>query len=128
MKETGVDLFMDIHGDEGLPYNFIAACEGNPSYSEKQKNLEREFIQRFIAVNPDFQDDYGYDKDEPGKANLSMGTNYVGETFGCLSMTLEMPFKDNAALSDPVFGWSPEKAMNLGESSLTVIHQLCESF
>ncbi|MBU2225082.1 MAG: hypothetical protein KKB00_13710, partial [Gammaproteobacteria bacterium] len=28
MLEVGVDLFLDIHGDENLPYNFVAGAEG----------------------------------------------------------------------------------------------------
>ncbi len=32
MKETGVDLFYDVHGDEGLPYVFLAGCEGIPCW------------------------------------------------------------------------------------------------
>jgi murein tripeptide amidase MpaA len=30
MLETGVDLFLDIHGDESLPYVFVAGTEGVP--------------------------------------------------------------------------------------------------
>ena len=28
MAATGVDFFMDVHGDESLPYCFIAGTEG----------------------------------------------------------------------------------------------------
>jgi murein tripeptide amidase MpaA len=35
MEETGVDLFLDVHGDERNPFCFLAGCEGNPGYSEK---------------------------------------------------------------------------------------------
>jgi murein tripeptide amidase MpaA len=30
----------------------------------------------------------------------------------------EMPFKDNADYPDPIFGWSPERSKNLGQSIL----------
>ena len=33
MMETGVDLFLDIHGDEGLPFVFVAGTEGVPNYN-----------------------------------------------------------------------------------------------
>lgn len=29
MKETGVDMLIDCHADETLPYNFLAGIEGN---------------------------------------------------------------------------------------------------
>jgi len=31
MLATGVDMHLDIHGDEALPFNFVAGCEGNAS-------------------------------------------------------------------------------------------------
>ena len=30
MKEIGMDFNLDVHGDEGLPYNFISGIEGIP--------------------------------------------------------------------------------------------------
>ena len=36
-----------------------------------------------------------------------MSTNQLAERFGCVAMTLEMPFKDNDDLPDAEFGWSP---------------------
>jgi hypothetical protein len=36
-------------------------------------------------------------------------------------MTLEMPFKDNADLPDPVYGWSPERCRLLGRSCLDAL-------
>ena len=41
MNADKPDLCLDIHGDEALPYNFIAGAEGIPGYTEKQaQNLE----------------------------------------------------------------------------------------
>lgn len=121
MKETGVDLFYDVHGDEGLPYVFLAGCEGIPSYNERLATLQKKFVEALTLVTPDFQTQFGYDKDEPGKANLTVGSNWVAETFTCLSNTLEMPFKDNDNLPDMMAGWSPERSMYLGEVSLTAM-------
>ena len=69
----------------------------------------------------DFQDEYGYDRDEPGGGDLRTAGNWVGEEFDCLSYTLEMPFKDNANAPDEVNGWSPERSMHLGASTLESI-------
>ncbi len=118
MKETGVDLYYDVHGDEGLPYVFLAGCEGVPSYTDKMAKLQQKFVDALLMASVDFQDQFGYDKDEPGKANLTVASNWVAETFGCLSNTLEMPFKDNANMIDPMSGWSPERCVYLGEASL----------
>jgi murein tripeptide amidase MpaA len=122
MHEAGVDFFLDVHGDEGLPYVFLAGCEGIPSYSTRHKALEDSFKQAFMQASPELQDKYGYDKDLPGKANLALANQYVGETFRCLSYVLEMPFKDNANMPDCEQGWSSNRSKKLAEAALLAIH------
>ncbi|MCJ8322092.1 MAG: M14-type cytosolic carboxypeptidase [Colwellia sp.] len=126
MKKTGVDLFLDIHGDEALPYNFVAGCEGNPSYNERNKALEDQFKAFLISITPEFQDEKGYDKDEPGKANMTVATNWVGEQFDSLAFTIEMPFKDNALLPDYSVGWSDERSSLLGRDVLTTVYHMVD--
>jgi hypothetical protein len=36
-------------------------------------------------------------------------------------MTLEMPFKDNVYLPDPVYGWSPQRCKYLAEACLDAL-------
>ncbi len=123
MLELGGDLFLDIHGDEELPYNFVAGCEGIPSYDRRHQDLEDTFKQAFKAISPDFQDTHGYPKNQPGQANLNIAAAWLGEQFKTLSYTVEMPFKDNADLPDPDFGWSAERSMLLGADVLFAIKQ-----
>lgn len=118
MKETGVDLFYDVHGDEGLPYVFLAGAEGVSNYDERLESLQDKFVSALQLASADFQTEFGYDKDKPGEANLTVASNWVANTFNCLSNTLEMPFKDNDNLPDPFVGWSPERSIYFGESSL----------
>lgn len=118
MKETGVDLFYDVHGDEGLPYVFVAGAEGVPCWDARLADLQQQFTDVLSLASADFQTEFGYAKDAPGKANLTVASNWVAQTFNCLSNTLEMPFKDNANLQDPFVGWSPERSQQLGEASL----------
>ena len=125
MQETGMHLMLDVHGDEALPYNFVAAAEGIPNYTDYLAIMEKRFIDHWMATTPDFQDTYKYPLDNPGTANLTICTNYIAQTFGCLAMTIEMPFKDNADLPDPVYGWSDERSRQLGASVLSpVLHVL----
>lgn len=124
MLETGVDLFLDIHGDEALPYVFVAGCEGNPNYSPRLASLEQLFKQAFMQASPDFQIEQGYALDAPGQGNLTMATNWVGQQFDCLAFTLEMPFKDNANLPDDDYGWNGQRSLRLGEAILHPIYQV----
>lgn len=121
MLKTGVDMFLDIHGDEAIPYNFVAGCEGIPSYDERHAMLENNFKQALLTITPEFQDEYGYDKDAPGEANLNMGTAWVGEQFKCLAYTVEMPFKDHNLQPDAFYGWSPERSLAFGQDMLAAV-------
>ena len=118
MNADRPDMVLDVHGDEALPYNFIAGAEGIPSWSEKQAKNQADFLEAYKTASPDFQTKHGYAVSKPGEGNLSMCTNYTAETYDCLSMTLEMPFKDNADLPDSEFGWSPDRCARLGGAVL----------
>lgn len=118
MKRHGVDMYLDLHGDEALPYNFVAGSEGIPIYSERLATLENNFKNALLMATPEFQDTHGYAKDEPGKADLSIASNAVGQRFDCLAYTFEMPFKDNNNLPDPIYGWSVQRCRQLGEDLL----------
>jgi len=121
MKKTGVDFCLDVHGDEGLPYNFIAGAEGTKAWTKRQAKLQQQFKQHLAIVNPDFQTKIGYPVDAPNTADMSICTNFISQEFDCLSMTLEMPFKDTVETPNELFGWSPERCQYLGESCLDAI-------
>ena len=118
MLQAGVDLCLDAHGDESMPYNFVAGTEGNPGYTARLEALENTFRSAWLATCPDFQTTHGYGRTPPGEANLTLATNWVGQTFDCLAFTIEMPFKDNANLPDVQVGWNGERSRRLGASVL----------
>ena len=118
MDATGVDFAMDVHGDEAIAANFLAGFEGIPSWSEELQGRYDRFKAILARRSPDFQTEKGYGVAAPGKANLAMSTNQLAERFGACSMTLEMPFKDNADLPDPEQGWSPERCKLLARDCL----------
>ncbi len=121
MDETGVDFAMDVHGDEAIAANFMAGFEGIPSWSRRQADLYDAYIAALLKTAPDFQTKLGYPVAEPRKGNLSMSTNQLAERFGCVAMTLEMPFKDNHERPDAEFGWSPERCRELGRDCLAAL-------
>ncbi|TNF87662.1 MAG: hypothetical protein JSU67_10525 [Gammaproteobacteria bacterium] len=124
IRQTGLDFGLDVHGDEALPYNFIAGTEGIPDWNdERQRQLDL-FKSTLANLNPDFQIDNGYPPNAAGKANLSYCSNSLAQSFGALVMTLEMPFKDATGTPDSIQGWSPERCARLAHSCLDTLH-LC---
>ena len=121
MSQYGVDLFLDIHGDEEIPYVFTAGCEGNPGYTQRLATLEERFRTHLSALTKDFQTTHGYTRDEPGQANMTLACNSVGQRFDCLSLTLEMPFKDNNDAPNPQTGWDGKRSKQLAKDVLTTL-------
>jgi murein tripeptide amidase MpaA len=52
---------------------------------------------------------------------LTLASKYIGHHFQVLSLTLEMPFKDNADLPVPAVGWNGARSAALGASILQPI-------
>jgi murein tripeptide amidase MpaA len=122
MDEAKPDFAMDVHGDEAIPANFLAGFEGIPSVTDEQLKLFKLYSDTLERISPDFQTAQGYEIPEPGQANMSMSTTQLAERYGCISMTLEMPFKDNFNLPDEVYGWSPQRSKYLAVACLDALH------
>lgn len=127
MEEIGVDMYLDLHGDEALPYNFVAGSEGIPAYDDRLESLEKAFKSALLTATPEFQDTFGYEKDKPGEANLTVASNAVGQKYECLAYTVEMPFKDNDNLPDEVFGWSVQRCQQFGEDLLVAVRAVVDN-
>ena len=126
MDESGVHFAMDIHGDEAIPAVFLAGFEGIPNWTDALGAKFTRYGETLARRTPDFQTKLGYGIAPSGKANLSMSTNQLANRFGCVAMTLEMPFKDNRDLPDPIAAWSPERAMILARDCLATLAELID--
>jgi len=124
MDEVPPDFAMDVHGDEAIPANFLAGFEGIASLTKRQQELFELFSETLESLSPDFQRQKGYEIPAPGQANMSMSTTQLAERYGCVSMTLEMPFKDNFDLPDEVYGWSPQRSKYLAFACLDALHAI----
>ena len=124
MDATGVDAFVDVHGDEALPFAFVAGGEGLPVWGARLQSLQGAFVAAYARANPDMQAKFGYTPDAPLEGNLAICSNQVAQRFDCLGVTLEMPFKDSAAVprSDPNgSGFDGRRASMLGHSLLDAL-------
>ncbi len=127
MQSTGVDAFLDIHGDEGLPYVFTDGNERLANYSPRMAALEGGFAEQLKGANSDFQTVHGYPPNKETKVNLTLASKWVGHVYGGLALTLEMPFKDNADQPDADRGWSGARSKRLGADTLTALYALLPS-
>ncbi|PNH05606.1 hypothetical protein TSOC_008101 [Tetrabaena socialis] len=124
IEKEGVDMFVDVHGDEDLPHVFIAGLEGIPRWDSRLAGLQAAFCDAFGRHAPEFQATRGYGADKPGSANLTVASKQIGQRFACLSVTLEMPFKDCAELPNERVGWSPGRSKRLGAALLGAVNDI----
>ena len=121
MERSGCALFLDIHGDESLPYVFFSTAEEVPGFTAAAAAAQACFVDTFLAVSPDFQTQEGYKPGRFGEELLTLASKWVANHFGCVSLTLEMPFKDNAILPDGHVGWNGARSKRLGAAMLDPI-------
>jgi murein tripeptide amidase MpaA len=119
MEAIGADFYLDAHGDETLPYCFVVASNV-PSVTPRQVTLRERFEAALRVASPDFQSEHGYPP-ERDAGDYSIANNWVSDRFGCLSMTLEQPFKDLADSPPTPWGWSPQRGAKLGASTLDAL-------
>lgn len=121
MMHTGCQLFLDIHGDEEMPYVFFSTAEEVPNFTAALAERQGHFIAALRAASPDFQTEHGYRTGRFGEELLTLASKWVANHFGCVSLTLEMPFKDNANLPDGQTGWNGARSERLGAAMLNAI-------
>ncbi len=127
MECTGVALYLDIHGDEAMNYVFFSTAEHVPGFTPELAEQQARFSAAFRAASPDFQTEHGYLPDRFGEELLTLASKWVAWHHKCLSLTLEMPFNDNADLPDGLTGWSAARSKRLGAAILVPMLQFLEA-
>lgn len=116
MDASGCDAFVDVHGDEVRPFVFLSGSEGMPVWGPRLQALHGAFLAAYARANPDIQAEIGYDADPAGEGDPRIASNQVALRFNCMSVTLEMPYKDCASNPDASRGWSSDRCAALGAS------------
>lgn len=120
MFEFGVDLFIDVHGDETLPYNFMMSEDNHP-FAEHLKHA--------LAIEDDnFQTRYDYNSEVTSCGGASCGsscgqqkaTTFVQKHFGVPAILLESPFK-LLKVGEELKDWDHKSAMKLGNSLAKIL-------
>mmetsp|Transcript_12461 Transcript_12461/g.18285 ORF Transcript_12461/g.18285 Transcript_12461/m.18285 type:complete len:457 (+) Transcript_12461:150-1520(+) len=122
MKETGCDFFLDVHGDEELPFNFLSGAANIPNWGPRLEALHGAFCAAYSRQG-EMQQKYGYPATpaETVLKYMNVACNQIGYRFDCLAVTLEMPFKDCKDYPDPDYGWNPKRSRDLGASVLEAL-------
>ncbi|NVK26022.1 MAG: carboxypeptidase family protein [Gammaproteobacteria bacterium] len=124
MKEKGVDFFIDIHGDETIPYNFIM--------NNSRDDVGALFKRKLADKDPRFQLKYDYATYQNscssacGVSSCGAGktaTAFISETFEATSLLLEASFKPLKNRPDTEC-WNHTSCTELGHNIARVLSNL----
>lgn len=121
MLATGVDAFLDVHGDETCPHNFLIGSHNAPNQTPAMTALFDAYRAALVEASPDFHPHNGHWRPDPPPGNLAIGSRWVANHFRCLSITIEMPFQDETDTPDAVHGWSPARSEAYGRANLAAL-------
>lgn len=126
MDQTGVDLSLDVHGDETIPHVFVDGCDADPVATQAQIAGVETFKAALLKASPAFQTAVGYPVTYGGEGAPGMCNRAVARRFGGVGLTLEMPFKDSLEAPDLIEGWSPAASAQMGRDCLDAILAVLE--
>jgi murein tripeptide amidase MpaA len=126
MDRTGADFALDVHGDETLQHVFTDGCDHDPAATPEQVAGVAAFNAALLKASPAFQTTVGYPVTYGGDGAPGMCCRAVARRYGCIGVTLEMPFNDSREVPDPVHGWSPTSSAKMGRDCLEAIAAVLE--
>ena len=90
IENTGVDMLIDMHGDEERPFIWIFQpnVELSPEVAAHQQQFEAELARRNPQLHPAPKSVASVQS-----GDLGLSTNYIVATYNCPSWTIELPFK-----------------------------------
>lgn len=89
IAQTGVDYFIDMHGDETRPFIWIIPSTLKPELDAIHAQFERYLAARHQDLEAPPEEITRGIGPEPG-----MSINYITKTYGCPAWIIELPFKE----------------------------------
>ena len=89
MGKTGVDYFLDIHGDEERPYLWMESSTHNPDLDIIHNKFKQYFWDHFPEMGETPEEIVSGVMEAPG-----MSIQHMEKRFGCPGWVIELPFKE----------------------------------
>lgn len=125
MKATGAALFLDVHGDERLPFVFAQPSDRYAARAPRILVLEEAFGAVMKKHDASFQTEHHYPIVQREKPNRALASTWAQSELGAVALTLEMPFSDDKNAQRPE-GWSPERSKALGAATVGALAELLD--
>lgn len=126
MEKKGVDLCLDIHGDEEIPFVFIASVDRAlilPSFITKALDA---FERNLVNNEPCFRKQRPLNRAHTKASPLSFCAPYIMQTCLTPAVTLELPFKCHNASGFGPLEYGAHGAARSGRIAVTMLANFIE--
>ncbi len=119
---TGVDFFLDIHGDEERPFVWLVGPHPDhvtPNTEHLQREFERMLSEKYVEVRPRPET-----IPAPNRPNSGMSVDYIAPMFQCPALIIELPFKETVSASGERDSLLADGCMDFGRSCVEALDAL----
>lgn len=126
MRRTGVDFCLDVHGDEELPYAFVANVDRVHPVPPEIEAVRERFQQQLGALDAAFRPNAGRTRAHTLAAPLGFCGPQIISRFKAPALTLEMPFKTIPQPDGSRREFGVDGSIRLGRACLTALQQVLD--
>jgi len=120
--QTGVDFFLDVHGDEERPFVWIVGPHSDnvtPQAGKLQTQFEQMLAERYVEVQP-----RPATIPAPSRPDSGMSVDYVAANFHCPALIIELPFKEMLSVRGEHDSLLADGCMGFGRACVEVLNSL----
>jgi murein tripeptide amidase MpaA len=119
---TGVDFFLDVHGDEERPFIWLVGPHPSnvtPDVDRMQKQFEAMLAEKYAEVRPRPDTILALSRPDSG-----MSVDYVASVFHCPALIIELPFKKTVSSAGEQDSLLAAGCIEFGRSSVEVLNAI----
>jgi murein tripeptide amidase MpaA len=121
MAASGIDMCLDVHADEELPYVFVANVDRIVQPPSEIASICDSFQAELGTIDPAFRPDSGYVRPHTLAAPLAFCSPHIMHTFRVPALTLELPYKMVEGPPGQINEYAVPGCTRTGRSCLTVL-------
>ncbi|MBI1243952.1 MAG: hypothetical protein GC202_03015 [Alphaproteobacteria bacterium] len=127
MEHAGVDFCLDVHGDEELPYAFVANVDRVAPVPDEIAEICDAFQQALASKDPGFLSRAGRTRPHTLRNPLSFCSPQVMHRFRKPAATLELPYKKFQAGQDQEREYGPAGCIATGRASVSALAAMLDA-
>ncbi|MBL8696767.1 MAG: hypothetical protein JNK67_00255 [Alphaproteobacteria bacterium] len=122
MDASSVDFSLDVHGDEELPYTFIANVDHVVPIPPEIDAVRAIFKDGMQREDPDSRPNGGYFRPHTKAEPLSFCSPRVMKRYGAPALTIELPYKRVQRADGSRVEYGPEGCARNGRAAAIALH------